>query len=495
VIEIKIPFGKEQILAYLPDGSDILRMSEICPLSDQASALQEGLARPIGTPSLSKISRAKYNSAQALGHSPKACIVVSDNTRPVPYREPNGILMPIIETILREGFAISDICILVATGTHRAMSREELETMLGHEPFEVGIEVVNHDCLDKDRLICLGSTSRGTMANINKRYMEADLKILTGLVESHFMAGASGGRKSICPGLLGEEGTYIFHSASLMADSSSRDLKIEGNPVHEESLEVARMAGADFIVNVTIDSEFRITGVFCGDLEEAHRAAVAKLKSYVGISISSQYDLIVTHGGFVAINHYQAAKAAVASLGALKQGGGLILIADNKDLNPVGSDRYRILLALLKLIGPEAFDHLLMSPDWQFIPEQWQVQQWAKVFKKIAMEDFIYYAPQLDNRHWRDLPGIDGYNMMLSRKEFSEIPCEIDSALFRSACGVYFIPKIIEKSINDFLDRHGFTIEDIRSGRCRLAYLADGPYGIPLLEEGGQKMDTFSSNT
>jgi len=499
MIDIEIPFGNSQenaapILATLPDGSEVLRMAEPEPLADPAAALHEALARPIGSKSLADIAAQKMARAHASRRAPRACIVVSDNTRPVPYSGPNGILMPIVRVLTAVGYAPRDIRVLVATGTHRAMARAELEAMLGTEPFELGLDVALHDCLDEANLVHIGTSARGTVAKINRRYVEADLKILTGLVESHFMAGASGGRKAICPGIFGEQGTFIFHSAALMAHPNARDLQIEGNPVHEESLAVAKMAGVDFIVNVTIDGAFRTTGVFCGDLEAAHAAAVAKLKSYVGIPLKHQYDLVVTHGGFVAVNHYQAAKAAVASLGALKAGGGLILVANNKDPNPVGSDRYRTVLSMLKLVGAEALDRALASTDWPFVPEQWQVQEWAKVFKRISMRDFVYFAPQLDDRDWRDLPGVDGRALLTAQSSrdargargtilpATDAPDNVGgtSSPADSNPSADDIPAIIEAAIADFLAKRGFTAADVASGRCRIAYLADGPYGIPL---------------
>ncbi len=505
MIDIEIPFGNSQgsatrgsapgivaghIIAKLPDGSEVLRMAEPEPLTDPAAALREALARPIESKPLAAIAAEKMARARAAQRAPRACIVVSDNTRPVPYAGPNGILMPVVRVLTAVGFSPRDICVLVATGTHRAMSRAELERMLGVESFELGLDVALHDCLDEGNLTHIGTTARGTVAKINRRYVEADLKILTGLVESHFMAGASGGRKAICPGIFGEQGTFIFHSAALMAHPNARDLQIEGNPVHEESLAVAKMAGVDFIVNATIDGTFRTTGVFCGDLEAAHAAAVAKLKSYVGIPIAHQYDLVVSHGGFVAVNHYQAAKAAVASLGALKAGGGLILVANNTDPNPVGSDRYRTVLSMLKLVGAEALDRALASPDWPFVPEQWQVQEWSKVFKRISVRDFVYFAPQLDRRDWRDLPGIDGRTLLASRSAHQSAatpratgaPDKVATASESASPSPTAddIPAVIDVAVADFLEKRGFTPADVASGRCRIAYLADGPYGIPL---------------
>lgn len=460
--ECGIPFGGREAQIRLPEGTQILRMSEPTPLADPEAAVREALAHPAGTKPLLAIAREKREAALAAGHEAKACVVVSDNTRPVPYKGAKGILLPILRTLGSAGFEPGRILVLVATGTHRPMSRAELAAMLGEEVFELGVEVLNHDCHDEANLVHVGTTARGTVARINRRYFDADLKILTGLVESHFMAGASGGRKAICPGIFGEEGTFVFHSAALMAHPQARDLIIDGNPVHEESLAVARMAGADFIANVTVDGAFRMTGLFFGELAEAHAAAVAKLKSYVAIPVDEPYDLVVTHGGFVAVNHYQSAKAAVASLGALKPGGSLVLAADHRDANPVGSDRYRTVLSLLKLVGPEALDRILASPDWSFIPEQWQVQMWAKVFKRISFDDFYYYAPQLDHRHWRDLPGVNASRFVSDSSN--------DVAL-RAA---------VEGSVAEILARRGVSHTNVASGRFRIAFLADGPYGIPL---------------
>ncbi len=482
-MKIEIPFESGPVEAELPEGTNILRMGRHAPPTDPGAAVRAALAAPIGSDPLIAIARRKLRPGA------RACIVVSDKTRPVPYRGPGGLLLPIVETLHSAGYASRDITILVACGMHTGMSREELVRMLGPEPFDMGIEIVNHDCKDEDCLVHIGRTLRGTEALVNRRYIEADLKILTGLVESHFMAGASGGRKSICPGLLGEEGTRVFHGAELMSHQNTADLVLQGNPVHEEALAVAKLAGADFIANVIVNSDFRMTDIFCGELEAAHGAAVARLRDLVGIPVDEPYDLVVTHGGFVAQNHYQAAKAAVASLGALAtlradsvgsaggaQGaggarradgadGGIILVADNRDSEPVGSDRYRCVLSLLKTIGPYALDRVLASPDWNFIPDQWEVQMWAKVFKRVKMDDFVYFAPQLGPADRRIIPGVDGRGLLAPGARGD--PCAE-------------VAEVVRKAVSRFLARRGMTESDVASGRVRVAWLADGPYGIPI---------------
>ncbi len=460
-MKIIIPFESGNVEAFLPEGFDVLSMPKVPALKNLTMAISSSLNNPIGSRPLLEIAKEKKKSDLKA----TACIVVSDKTRPVPYKGQRGILMPLLSLLFSAGYSAGEILILVANGMHEPMTQPELMFMLGPEPFKLGIKVENHDATDELMLGSAGTTARGTHALIDKRYLSADLKILTGLVESHFMAGVSGGRKSVCPGLLGEESTLIFHGPEFMAHPKSRDLVLDGNPVHEEALEVAKLAGVDFIVNVTVNSKFEPTGIFCGDLETAHIAAAEHLKDEVGIPIEKPYDLIITHGGFVARNHYQAAKAAVASLGALKDSNSsLVIIADNRDVEPIGSEGYRATLALLRKIGPKAFEQVLGSPDWKFIIDQWEAQQWSKVLAKVSAEDLVYFAPQLSYGDRRILPGFDGRSLLGQgiRSDGSEVPAFLKAAISR------------------YLKSRGYTKSDLTSGRCCAAFLADGPYGIPL---------------
>ena len=441
------PFGRSGMLD-LPDNTFIAHMEKEETLLDTESAIKDSLLHPAASESLLSIARRKKEGKDAA----TAVVVVSDNTRPVPYRGQSGILMPVIDTLMEARFRPDEITVLVATGMHRPMGDDEILSMLDPRLFSLGIRVVNHDPDDGNRLTYLGKTGRGTAVYVDSLYVSADLKILTGLVESHFMAGASGGRKSVCPGLIGKESTYIFHGPELMDDPSSRDLVTEGNPVHEESLEVARMAGVDFIVNVTLDRHFAVTGVFSGALREAHEKAVEKLSEHVRIPVPYQADIVITHGGYVGINHYQSAKCGVAALGALRQDGFLLMLSDCTDSNPVGSAEYRTALALLRLLEPERFSKLLRSPDWVFLPEQWQVQQWAKVFRRIPMDHFYYHMPQVPEYENDIIPGND----MRKLSAGSSPSAFLDAA------------------IADIERRTGRKREEMR-----IIYLEDGPYGIP----------------
>ncbi len=379
----------------------VLKAADAPALDDPYGAVQRSLDDPIGSAPIERIVSSKGKAPGDL----RACIVVSDNTRPVPYRGPGGILWPVIERLTAAGVLPSRILVLVATGTHRGLATEELRALIDPRVFDVGVEIANHDCRDAANLRYLGKTSRGSEILVNAGYVKSDIRILTGLVESHFMAGASGGRKSICPGIAGERTIHGFHGPAILADERSADLVLEGNPCHEEALEAARAAGADFIVNATLDRRFRLTGVFSGHLELAHARAVEFLRKSAVIPVKERYDVVLTHGGFVGINHYQTAKAAVTAARVVKPGGYVILAADNTETERVGSAGYRKALRVLKERGSAGFDRLIVSPEWEFVQDQWQVQMWNRLFRVIPQEHFFYYSPQFTREDYDACPG------------------------------------------------------------------------------------------
>ncbi len=453
--EFKIPFHSGMAVCRLPVKAELLAMRGGQALPDPGKAVLAALASPIGSPALAEVVRAKRVEKPDAA----AVIVISDNTRPVPYAGESGILLPIIRTLLDGGVPAGRIMVLVATGTHRGLREQELRAMIDPAVFELGIEIVNHNCQETGKMRHLGRTARGTEIHIDSRYVEADIKILTGLVESHFMAGASGGRKSICPGLVGEAGTNIFHGPQMLEHPLATDLVLEGNPCHEEALEVARAAGTDFIVNVTLDSSLKVSGVFAGDLEEAHQAAVKQVKAHVGIPVEHVYDVVISHAGFVGINHYQVAKTGTAISRIIKPGGMAIIAADTTDtVHPVGALTYRTVIQLLKVVGPQQFMRLIKSESWEFIPEQWQVQMWCKLFGMIPMDNLYLYAPQFLAEHYAMVPGIDGSRFI------SGDNCTTAVAEF------------YEKALLHAAGRLGKPVETLS-----VAILQDGPYGIPLL--------------
>lgn len=426
-------------------------MGKVLPLADPEQKIRDALENPIECIALKELVSQKLQ----LNPEAKAVVVISDETRPVPYSGESGILFPLIEEMIKAGLRPSQTRLLVATGTHRAMSEKELRKILDPRIFSFGLKMINHDCRNSDELISVGRTDIGGEIFLSRHYMESDIKILTGLVESHFMAGASGGRKSICPGLISEDSTYILHSGPILSSPKAADLVLEGNPVHEEALRVAKMAGCDMIVNVTLDSDYQLTGVFAGNMESAHLASVEKLQSYAAIPVEKKYDIVIGHAGYVGVNHYQAAKGALTCLPLLKKNGICLLAACHTDSDPIGGANYKRMLRLLGELGPEKFVNSILSPSWTFVPEQWEAQMWARLFKKIPPSNLIYCSIELPEDSFSWIPGQDARTIV---PEATNLQALVEESL------TWAIRKLQSQS----------------GSEPRIALLADGPYGIPV---------------
>lgn len=455
---VKIEYGPGFV--QLPTSYDIEVKGMPNPPApvDLTLELAKQLQHPVKAKSLLEIAKEK----KARNFAAHAVIVVSDNTRPVPYYGKQGLIYPVIQILHRAGFADEKITILIGAGSHRNMDPTEVEDMIGlHAMGMNGVHVVNHEYDTEEMLASIGTTNKGSHAQVNKLYHEADLKIVTGLVESHFMAGASGGRKGICPGIVGKETLKLFHGPKFLSSHYAADLILDGNPLHEEALEIAEMAGCDFLINVTIDDQKRTTGVFAGDLKAAHEAAVEKIKSYVTVPMSGLSDIIIIPAGFVGINHYQTAKAAIEASRAVKPGGKIIVVAHNTDQDPIGGEGYKEALKLLKDHGPGGFMELIRSPGWQMVQEQWQVQMWCKVFEILKHTHNLYYcALEIPASDYGDLPGIAGIEFLNSEEQ----------ALPK----VEAMELMVQRVMSHATDTSAIDNPTI-------CLLKDGPYGVPLV--------------
>ena len=452
--DVLLNLGQISFSIGIPDSTDIFPMEKVPLLFNSEEKIRDALANPIDCLPLKTLVQEKLRG----NPEAKAVIVISDNTRPVPYTGKSGILFPVVDEMMKAGLRPSQIRLLVATGTHRAMEDEEIKSMIDSRVYNLGLEIINHDCKNPDNLVSIGKTELGGKILLNRLYVESDLKILTGLVESHFMAGVSGGRKSICPGLIAEDSIHVLHSGPVLSSPNSIDLVLEGNPVHEEALRVAKMAGCDMSVNVTLDSKYRLTGVFAGNLESAHMAAFKKLKSYAAIPVDKKYDLVISHAGYVGVNHYQAAKGALTCLPLLEEDGTCLLVAYHTDPDPIGRTNYKRMLRLLKEKGPEKFMETILSPSWIFVPDQWEAQMWARLFNKIQMENLIYCTFEISEEAFSKIPGRDARTIVPDAKDLQEL---------------------VEQSL-DWV----YKKLSLRLGQePRIAFLPDGPYGIPVEHE------------
>ena len=404
---VEIEHGDRTIEVLLPPGAKTLGMQEFAPLARPADEIRRSLEDPVGTPPLPKIIEAKGKPARELS----VCITTSDITRPVPYKGEGGILDPLLRILHGCGVRRENVTLLVGTGTHRPSTAQEKVAMFG-ERVAAEFRIIDHVCDDESMLTYIGRTRSGTEIHINRHFIEADVKIATGLVESHFMAGVSAGRKAICPALVSRKTIERFHSAQFLSSPNATNLVLEGNPCHEESLEIARKTGVDFIVNTVLNRRLELIGVFSGDLEKSHDKAVELVRRVVAIPVDREYDIVLTHGGYVGINHYQNAKAACNALPIVRENGFLILAACERDEDPIGPATYKTLLHLLKLQGPDGYLAALLNPAWKFTRDQWEPQMWGKVMEKIGEEGILYCTAFIPEEEQRLVPGTAGWDFL-----------------------------------------------------------------------------------
>jgi lactate racemase len=319
LMQISIPYGSGIASCNIPSKTLLPRNAQPTPkgIRDIAKAVGDAIENPIGTDSLLELVRP----------SSSVSIVVNDITRPYITEK---LLSPIIQTLHQAGVTDKLISIVVATGVHRSNTQEELKKLLGGLPSD--IRVINHIAKDEKSLIKLGTTKRRMPVIINKNFAESDIKILTGLISPHQQAGFSGGRKSILPGISSYDTIKAFHSAPLC----SREVeigKLDGNITHEESLEAARIAKVDFIVNVVHTSQWGILKVVAGDLYHAWSEGVKLWKESMEVKITELADIsIVSPGGYPRdINLWQAQKAIASAELVTRKGGIIILVAQCKE--------------------------------------------------------------------------------------------------------------------------------------------------------------------
>lgn len=337
-------------------------------LVDPVKKIREKIKDPLGAKSLKELIIQKKDINNI-------CIVASDATRPVPSKL---LLEALIKELNSYGIKNEQIFVLIATGLHRRSRNEELNRILGKNLIKK-IKVFDHVTTETENLVQLGNASDGVPIYINKRYYESDFKILTGYVEPHFFYGFSGGRKSIIPGIVGEETIQGNHSAENVASKFCRFGVYEQNPMHINGTEIALKVGVDFIVNVCIDDKHQITKVAAGDLEIAHRELVNYQLDKVFKTITKPFDIVVCgNGGYpLDINLYQAVKSMAIGEMAVKEGGTLISVNECED--GVGHKKFRELLFSGE--SPEIIHKKIINHDI-VVPDQWEIQILTRILSK-----------------------------------------------------------------------------------------------------------------
>lgn len=391
-MRIQLKYGQEGLELEVPETSNfvgVLYPQEALVLTDPHEAVTQALLQPIASPPLAELAQGKAD----------AVIVISDITRPVP----NALLLPlIIQQLEKAGIPSSKITILIATGIHRPNEGQELERLVGKE-IASSYRIINHFSKNQDDMVLVGEIGDGVPALVNKNYLAADLKILTGFIEPHMWAGFSGGRKSILPGISSVKTLEFMHGPEMVAHPQTRYGVLEGNPFHEAGLAIMQQAGADFIVNVTLDTEKKLTGVFAGHPVKAHLEGVEFLSRHCVRTLDKPLDFVVTTnaGAPLDCNFYQTAKGISGVAGATREGG-VILIA-SECIEGFGSDEYREVFE--HATTPQAFIEKVMKKEF-FLPDQWCAQE--------------TYQVMLKNEIWVHTQGID--DETLKRFHFQPAP-------------------------------------------------------------------------
>jgi nickel-dependent lactate racemase len=364
-MRVRLDYGSDGLEVDLPGE----RVTVIEPVArpevrDTRAALLEALRAPLGRAPLRELVRAGQTVA----------ISVCDITRAQPRIE-------MLEAIFEELPQVrpEDVTILIATGTHRGNSDRELERMLGRELLS-RYKAVNHDSRDPSTLAHVGTTSTGVRVHLNKRWLDADVRITTGFVEPHFFAGFSGGPKMVAPGLAGLETVMTLHDARHIGHPLATWGVTEGNPIHDDVREIARMVAVHFAIDVTLNRDQKITAAFAGDVFAEHRAACAYAKATAMREVPSAFDVVLTTNSGYPLdqNLYQAVKGMSAAAKIVKPGGTIVAAAECRDGLP-NHGSYGAVLASAS--SPAALLEMICAPGYS-VPDQWQVQVQAQIQTK-----------------------------------------------------------------------------------------------------------------
>ena len=366
-MRVALPFGKSICPIELPDANviKVLEARYSAAVSDPDAAISRALAEPIGCRPLAELAR---------GHD-QAVVVICDVTRPVPNRI---ILPPVLATLEGAGIRREGITILVATGLHRPNEGTELERIVG-EDIAQAYRIVNHRARIAAEQAHLGVTERGTPVDIDAVYARAPFKITTGYIEPHLMAGFSGGRKVPALGCGGERLIRAVHSPAFIEHPNSIEGVIEGNILHDELTEITRRVGMDFMVNVTMDRDRRVTGVFAGDFDTAWTVGCAFAREAVRDTVDAPCDIVVTScGGFPQdCTYYQSAKGLTGAMHVARAGGTIIMLSACEE--GIGGAHFRELCRTVA--SHEQFTRDFVEGDRSEI-DQWCVHNFTRALRK-----------------------------------------------------------------------------------------------------------------
>ena len=429
--KINLNYGRGSIPIEIDESweAEIIRKPKMPIVPEPRRAVQKALLSPSPGPSLREVARNKES----------ACILICDITRPVP----NGLLLPeIVSELMTAGIPRTSIKILVATGLHRPNLGDELSRLIGDRWILENIEIINHNAKKSDEHVLVGTTSKGTVVRLDRRFVDAEVKIVTGLVEPHFMAGYSGGRKVIAPGIAHEETITTFHNHKFMSDPYADSCILVGNPLHEEQTEIVSMLGPVYCVNTVLDEYRNLSYVNFGEIISSHLESVNFAQEYLSVTVARRFQTIVTSAAGYPLDqtYYQTVKGMVTPYKILQPGGDLIIVSDCSE--GLGSSEYKDAQRRLIKLGYTSFCESIAKKDYASVDE-WQTQMQTKAMK---------------------VGNINLYTTGLN---------EADRAL----TGVNMI-----SDINEFI-RHCVERNKNTLGETSLAIIPEGPYVVPRLQD------------
>jgi nickel-dependent lactate racemase len=429
-MKVELAYGKTGLEVNLPDDADVTVVAPqyVRGLPDPAGALREALRQPIGSPPL----KASVKSSHQVG------VAFSDITRPTP----NHLILP---ALLRALDHVPDrqIVLFNATGTHRTNTEAELRTMLGDGIVD-RYRIVQNDAADGDTHVLVGRATSGNDVWIQREFVACDVRILTGFIEPHLFAGFSGGGKAVLPGLALLETVMRNHSAANLDSPRARWGITHGNPLWEEIREAAAMVHPTFLLNVTLNRDGQITGVFAGDCEEAHARGCAFVEETAMVPVPEPFDVVIgSNSGYpLDLNLYQSVKGMSAAAQVVKQGGSIVVAADCWDGIPDHGEYGRLLQEAGSL---ESLLDMVRAPGFQR-QDMWQVHAQALICQRA---DVYFYSHNLSD-------------------------AQIESALLRPC-------RDVEATVARLRRRHG--------PGATMCVLPEGPQAIPYLPSAGPHTD------
>jgi len=444
IMKIELAYGRTGARIEVPDKNLVAVVQPDWPavLPEPEEAVAEALERPVGGPPFSQVLAERIGPRAASAGTPegrrqwhtfRVVIIVSDATRPCPNRE---VLVPILRAVREARVPAECVTILIGTGLHAPVTGAAVRKLIGHEVVNA-YRVINHLGHRPVTLSRLGETPAGTPVVLAREWVEADLRIATGVIEPHMMAGFSGGRKAICPGIAGDETVRAWHAPRFLEHERTLPGILDGNPEHEEAVTVAAFAPPHFTVNVTVDRQERLTGVFAGEMGSVHGAGVAFLRRHVARPVREPCDILVTtNGGWpLDATYYQCQKGLLTGMPILKRGGTFVFAAACE--GGIGQREFTDLVQRYRTL--DEFMGAITAPGAEVIKDQWGLENLAKA------------ARHAEIAFWSDL-----------------LPRDLQQTMFVTPV------KTLEDGLRWGFEKHGPD--------ARVAVMPHGPYVLPYID-------------